>query len=162
LRPGPRLARSTLSRVKNRAYYEARTEAARAQFLVLASPAVDLGAALDAWGLGNAQWFVPIADPGQLGDGAGATLQRPKEVALLKRTQVVHKYLQLQIASKATAPAFQRAVGKYFNVSAALVASCTWDNLHIGPPPRGVWRWRPSPRGGWRWCPSSSRGGWRR
>ena len=90
-------------RVKNRAYYEAKTAAARAQFLVLASPAVDLGAALDAWGLGN---------PRQLGDGAGATLPRPKEVALLKRTQVVHKYLQLQIAPKATAPAFQRAVGK--------------------------------------------------
>ena len=94
MRPGPRLARSTLSRVKNRALYEARTAAARAQFLVLALPAVDkLGAALDAWGLGKGQWFVHIADPGQLGDGAGATLPRPKEVALLKRTHVVHKYL---------------------------------------------------------------------
>lgn len=75
-RPTPRKkhakpAKRMRDRVKNRAHYAARTAAARKQFLVLASSAVSkLGVALDAWGLGNDRWFVPIADPGQLGVGS--------------------------------------------------------------------------------------------
>ena len=38
-----------------------------------------LGVALDAWSFGKDRRFVPIADPGQLGDGAGATLPRSRE-----------------------------------------------------------------------------------
>ena len=38
----------------------------------------------DAWGRHD-RWFVPIADPGQVGEGAEAALPRPKKVALVKQ-----------------------------------------------------------------------------
>ena len=140
-RPTPRKKRHKPTkrmrdRAKNRAHYAAKTKAARVEFLGLASSAVDkLGAALDAWGRDD-QWFVPIADPGQVSEGAGAALPRPKEVALVKRAQVVHRYLQLQVASGNTnCRQNQRAVAEHHNVSAPLVASWTRDFLHLEPRP---------------------------
>ena len=132
----PRPSKRLRDRVRNRAHYAAKTAAARVEFLVLASSAVDkLGAALDAWGR-NDRWFVPIASPGQVGEEPGAVLPRPKEVALVKRAQVVHKYLQLQVKSgNINRLQNQREVAVYHNVSAPLVASWTRDFLHLEPRP---------------------------
>jgi len=134
----PKVGKRLRDRVRNRENYAKKTEAARVEFLALASSAVDkIGGALDAWGLGETQWCVPImADPGPLGDGTGGSLPRTKEAALLKRATVVHGYLKFQVQSGNSSVLHnQREVSKHHNVSAPLVASWTRDFLRLEPRP---------------------------
>jgi len=123
-------------RTRNRERFAAKTAAARAEFLAVASSAVEkLGAALDAWLLGKeALWYEHIVDPVQLGDCARAELPRAKVAALVKRAQVVHRYLQLQVKSgNSFRLQNQREVAEAMNISAQLVASWTRDFMHLEP-----------------------------